>query len=63
MWVRKTSNGNAADTIAVWNRARSRSNTSWKTGLPPNSECGLVLVSESVALGKMAEVGQILEDK
>lgn len=33
------------------------------TELPRCPECGLVLVSEDVALGKMAEVEQILEDK
>ncbi len=33
------------------------------TELPKCQECGLVLVSEKVALGKMAEVEQILEDK
>jgi hypothetical protein len=31
--------------------------------LPRCPQCGLVLVSETVALGKMAEVEQILEDK
>jgi uncharacterized Zn finger protein len=33
------------------------------TELAKCPECGLVLVSEKVALGKMAEVEQILEDK
>ena len=33
------------------------------TDLPRCPECGLVLISETVALGKMAEVEQILEDK
>lgn len=31
--------------------------------LPACPKCGLVLVSEEVATGKMAEVEQILEDK
>jgi ribosomal protein S27AE len=31
--------------------------------LPKCPRCGLVMVSETVALGKMAEVEQILEDK
>ncbi|MFH1156938.1 MAG: DNA-binding protein [Pseudomonadota bacterium] len=33
------------------------------TELPVCPDCGFVLVSETVALGKMAEVEQILEDK
>lgn len=33
------------------------------TQMPHCPKCGLVLVSEAVALGKMAEVEQILEDK
>lgn len=33
------------------------------TELPNCPQCGLVLISESLALGKMAEVEQILEDK
>lgn len=35
----------------------------FSTELPKCPDCGLVLVSESVAMGKMAEVEQILEDK
>ncbi len=31
--------------------------------LPRCPSCGLVLITEEVALGKMAEVEQILEDK
>lgn len=31
--------------------------------LPQCPQCGLVLISEELALGKMAEVEQILEDK
>ena len=31
--------------------------------LPKCPQCGMVLVSQEVALGKMAEVEQILEDK
>ena len=31
--------------------------------LPRCPKCGLVLISEDLALGKMAEVEQILEDK
>ena len=31
--------------------------------LPRCPECGLVLIPEELALGKMAEVEQILEDK
>lgn len=31
--------------------------------LPRCPRCGLVLISEALALGKMAEVEQILEDK
>ena len=31
--------------------------------LPACSQCGFVMISEAVALGKMAEVEQILEDK
>jgi hypothetical protein len=31
--------------------------------LPHCPNCGLVLISEELALGKMAEVEQILEDK
>ena len=31
--------------------------------LPQCPRCGLVLISEALALGKMAEVEQILEDK
>lgn len=31
--------------------------------LPKCPRCGLILVSEEVAMGKMAEVEQILEDK
>jgi DNA-directed RNA polymerase subunit RPC12/RpoP len=33
------------------------------TELPACPDCGFVLISEAVALGKMAEVEQILEDK
>jgi len=33
------------------------------TELPKCPVCGLVLITEEVALGKMAEVEQILEDK
>ncbi len=33
------------------------------TDLPHCPDCGLVLVSEELALGKIAEVEQILEDK
>jgi NAD-dependent SIR2 family protein deacetylase len=33
------------------------------TNLPHCPNCGMVLVSEDLALGKMAEVEQILEDK
>ena len=33
------------------------------TELPTCPGCGFVLVSEALALGKMAEVEQILEDK
>ena len=33
------------------------------TALPTCPGCGFVLVSEALALGKMAEVEQILEDK
>jgi hypothetical protein len=35
----------------------------FKTDLPKCPVCGLVLISEELALGKMAEVEQILEDK
>jgi hypothetical protein len=31
--------------------------------MPKCPSCGLVLISEALALGKMAEVEQILEDK
>ena len=31
--------------------------------LPKCPKCGLVLITEEVAMGKMAEVEQILEDK
>jgi hypothetical protein len=31
--------------------------------LPKCPRCGMVLISEALALGKMAEVEQILEDK
>ncbi|MCB2191125.1 MAG: hypothetical protein KQI62_06140 [Deltaproteobacteria bacterium] len=31
--------------------------------LPRCPRCGMVMISESLALGKMAEVEQILEDK
>jgi hypothetical protein len=33
------------------------------TELPVCPKCGLVLISEEIATGKMAEVEQILEDK
>ena len=33
------------------------------TELPKCSGCGFVLISEALALGKIAEVEQILEDK
>ena len=33
------------------------------TDLPHCPGCGLILISEELALGKMAEVEQILEDK
>lgn len=33
------------------------------TELPKCPQCGFVLISEALALGKMAEVEQILEDK
>jgi ribosomal protein L32 len=33
------------------------------TELPKCPRCGMVLISETLALGKMAEVEQILEDK
>jgi hypothetical protein len=36
---------------------------SFTTDLPHCPSCGIVLVSEELALGKMAEVEQILEDK
>ncbi len=35
----------------------------FSTELPVCPKCGLVLISEELALGKMAEVEQILEDK
>jgi hypothetical protein len=35
----------------------------FSTDLPHCPNCGLILVSEELALGKMAEVEQILEDK
>jgi ribosomal protein S27AE len=35
----------------------------FSTELPRCPKCGLVLISEQVALGKMAQVEQILEDK
>jgi hypothetical protein len=33
------------------------------TDLPHCPDCGIVLISEELALGKMAEVEQLLEDK
>jgi RNase P subunit RPR2 len=33
------------------------------TELPTCPDCGFVLISEELALGKMAEVEQLLEDK
>jgi hypothetical protein len=33
------------------------------TDLPHCPECGMVLVTEELALGKIAEVEQLLEDK
>jgi hypothetical protein len=36
---------------------------SFEIDLPACAACGLVLVPESLALGKMAEVERILEDK
>lgn len=33
------------------------------TDLPKCPDCGLVYISEEVAMGKMAEVEQLLEDK
>ncbi len=35
----------------------------FKTELPTCPGCGFVMISEALALGKMAEVEQILEDK
>lgn len=35
----------------------------YTTDLPHCPSCGMVLISEEVALGKMAEVEMILEDK
>ncbi|MDD2319611.1 MAG: DNA-binding protein [Geobacteraceae bacterium] len=35
----------------------------FEVDLPACAECGLVLVPESLALGKMAEAERILEDK
>lgn len=35
----------------------------FSTELPTCPSCGFVLISEALALGKMAEVEQILEDK
>lgn len=35
----------------------------FNTELPKCPDCGFVLVTEDVAMGKMAEVEQILEDK
>jgi RNase P subunit RPR2 len=35
----------------------------FQTELPMCPGCGFVLISETLALGKMAEVEQILEDK
>ncbi len=35
----------------------------FKVDLPACTECGLVMVPESLALGKMAEAERILEDK
>jgi hypothetical protein len=37
--------------------------SSLSTELPVCPGCGFVLVTEAVALGRMAEVEQILEDK
>ena len=36
---------------------------SFTTEMPRCAQCGLVLVPEALALGKMAEVEKILEDK
>ncbi|WP_207691642.1 DVU_1557 family redox protein [Desulfonema limicola] len=38
-------------------------NNRFSTELPVCPDCGFVMISEEVALGKMAEVEQILEDK
>jgi hypothetical protein len=38
-------------------------NNSFTTKMPRCPGCGLVLVPEALALGKMAEVERILEDK
>ena len=38
-------------------------NNQFTTELPTCPGCGYVLISEELALGKMAEVEQILEDK
>lgn len=35
----------------------------FSTELPRCPRCGLVMISEELALGKMAEVEQLLEDK
>ena len=35
----------------------------FSTEMPHCPQCGLIMVPEEVALGKMAEVEQILEDK
>lgn len=36
---------------------------SFEVDLPACSQCGMVLVPESLAVGKMAEAERILEDK
>jgi hypothetical protein len=35
----------------------------FETDMPRCPDCGMVLVTEDLAMGKMAEVEQILEDK
>ncbi|MFZ1985199.1 MAG: DVU_1557 family redox protein [Desulfatitalea sp.] len=49
--------------LALGQVSVSYMNNSFTTDMPRCPQCGLVLVPEGLALGKMAEVEKILEDK
>lgn len=55
--------GACGETLVVGTVTVSYLGNQFTAELPRCPRCGLVLISEALALGKMAEVEQILEDK